>query len=271
MSIKYKFKGTDVSNIIQYISENNYISSYYTGFPNSTPAEYQIDRPLALLYSIQGVDISNNCSVNTYTFKNSINGAGIPTNAKYISAICVGGGGGGGGAGGAGYDGFGKENQGGNGGNGAPGAYCAIIQYSCVGSNTYNVVVGAGGKGGGGGSEHGTNTAGKGAKGGDGTDGGYSSLTIDTTIIDASGGNSGFGGNGGGENNDGDQGGSGTTPFGVIDPSNIIVAGETLTISSLYPPQTGGSGGNYGNGGKGNGNAGGPGTPGYVRVNFLYD
>jgi hypothetical protein len=271
-SIKYTFKGIDVSNIIQDISGNTYISSSYEGFTDSSGAFYQIDRPLALNYLINGIDISNNSSVNTFTYNSSANDLATPSGAKYISAICVGGGGGGGGAGGAGYDGGGKENQGGNGGNGAPGAYCAIIQYSCDGSKTFDVVVGAGGAGGGGGKQRGTSgPAGKGAKGGDGTVGGSSSLNIGTTTIVAPGGNAGFGGNGGNNNNDGSPGGNGSTPLGTTNPNSIIVADETFIYSPSYPPQTGGSGGNQGNGGKNSGNAGNAGTLGYVRVNFLYD
>lgn len=273
MSIKYQFKGIDVSNIVGGGNVNPG-GNYYTGFPTSSPAEYQIDRPLALLYSIQGVDISNNCSVNTITYDYSANitsyTANIPTGAKYISAICVGGGGGGGGGGGAGWKGA-EKTKGGDGGTGGAGSYCSIIQYA-QGSNTYNVVVGQGGAGGNGGSERSTNGgSGPGSDGVPGSSGGYSSLTIDEATIDASGGTGGGGGGSGNENTGGGLGGPGETLDGVIDPSNISVVGETTKYIDSYPPQTGGVGGDGGSGGPDSGSVGGPGTPGYVRVNFLYD
>lgn len=261
---KYFFNGIDINNIIDTTGYQYPGGNYYIGFPTTVTPGYEIEKPLPLSYTISGTDLANSCKALSQKY-NTSQTIPVPTGAKYISAICVGGGGAGGGGGGGGGDGVGKQNDGGNGGNGSPGNYSAVFQYSLSGISNLNITVGGGGLGGSGGSDSNNGT---GQKGGDGVDGGTSSIINGSIILcDAPGGYHGGGGGSGNKNSNGGNGSNGLTAL-----SGKFSGTGTANYISTYPPQDSGNGtgGTGGNGGNNDGNNGNSGLPGYVKVFFLY-
>ena len=205
---QYFFNGIDIKNIIepgyQYPGGN-----YYVGFPTTETPGYEIEKPLPLSYTISGTDLANTCKALSQKY-NTSQTISVPSGAKYVSTICVGGGGAGGGGGGGGGDGVGKQNDGGNGGYGGDGNYSAVVQYSLSGISNLTVTVGSGGIGGAGGND--SNNSG-GNKGGAGGNGGDSSVTNGSVILcTAPGGLGGGGGGSGNKNSNGGNGGNAQAP-----------------------------------------------------------
>jgi hypothetical protein len=272
--MSYFYKDANINTIIE-PGNTSAGGNYFIGFPTSyrnTPA-YTIERPKPLSYRILGSDLSNNTTAQFTTYNNtqsknitiptpqSIYNPIIPTGAKLISVICVGGGGGGGHGGRGYYNSIYGTGKGGNGGNGGNGNYSAVEYYPVNSSNT-SITIYSGGLG-----PQGVNDN---APGLPGT---ASQVVVgNQTICLAPAGNGGKGGNDGGKaGKNGDNGANGTSPVGTINASGIT---SYSGANNFYPPPTpgfgtGGVGGNGGN--KSGGNQGTSGTSGYVTIYYYFE
>jgi len=197
----YKYKGTDITNIIHPGSNTQ---PDFTGFPaasgkNSAPNSRIPD----LGYSLNSVDIGKDLNARHYKYTTNYTDVPIPANAKHVRYILQGGGGGGGGGGGAANSGMpaagvaGKAyGAGGDGGQGSVGQRTKTTSDVSIPSlsTKFKVIIGAAGTGGNGGNT--VNTLSNDRVGGNygeaGVDGGDTSLYFDTTrTARAWGGNSG--------------------------------------------------------------------------------
>jgi hypothetical protein len=268
MSGKYYFKNIDITSII---ASGTGIpgGNSYIGFPNSDKSNFIIEQPLNLSYKISSTDLATLCKSKSTTYNTNANGLTIPTGAKYISTICVGGGGGGGGGGGDGTSNNLNSNKGGDGGTGGDGGYAAIQQCPISSNSTINITYGTGGIGGEGGAGASNTVGNSGKSGNTGLQGNSTIVYVDGIAVCIA--NGGYGGNFGKGGGTGESGANGSP--GVIGTGsyNTGKTGTNVT-SGNYPPQNGGFGG-AGSGGGNNSGAGdaSPGNNGYATIFFLYE
>lgn len=291
----YFYKSINLNQIYQNNGTTYGAGTPYVGMPTRTDPSGNVNfsgmRPLTFGYTtntdgdLSNIAVANLTIINTSTTTPSA----IPTGAKQIRWICVGGGGGGGGAGG-----FGRANvnntatgNGGVGGTGGFGVNTAVTgSYNLQNVNSYGITIGAGGTGGTKGANRTVNNVtGKanavGSSGNDGNAGGPTSLYVFTNaspnvqqiIATASGGNGGGGGAGGSAN--ADSSGNTNSSTGAAGTSGTPAAFTSL--SPVYPTPSVGSTspGNPGTGDIDNSNGttltAPSGRAGQVTIIWLYD
>jgi hypothetical protein len=280
MSGKYYFKDIDIYNIIQ-PGNTDVGGNEFIGFPLTTTTFYLLEQPLPLAYtkSDANSDLSYLSSAALQRYNNNqpidlqnstpqkISTAIIPSGAKRISTICVGGGGGGG-HGGSGQSNIAGTFKGGKGGDGGDGNYSAVYHYGISSNSIIKVYSGGSGP-------QGVN------KGDNGLDGTPSKVFIgdnqnsgETQICLAPQGNGGDIGNNANSNSSGKAGKAGTNSPGYYVGTGTDTALSPYPSQNIYPPQDpsygiGGIGGDGGN--KSNGDQGTAGTSGYVVIYYYFD
>lgn len=278
----YFYKNVPLNNIYAsngYSNTNNPFYGY-VGIPMGTSTIYTGLRPVSFGYKSSGSDLSESVTAGYTSYYNDSNNVNVPTGAKSMRVISIGGGGGGGGGGGYGQC---KGNVAptntakGNGGSGQAGTY-GTIAYSNNDPNSnipidgnISVSVGQGGASGNAGNDSSRNSAGKlstsGNEGNSGGAGQASFLTISNNngnlnyLLYSNGVAGGEGGNGGtafvvdGANTNSVQGNQNAS-----DPNNPY-------SSNVYPDT---SEGDPGAGGAPSG-SGNNGNPGIIQIIWLYD
>jgi len=205
-NILFKYKGATMDNVVRIptdgtatttVTVSDYYNNLQTALSNSVVEKYHTTYN-QLGYSIGGVDIINYAcpAYDSWSPSNTAADAfytvSIPSWAKYMTVVCIGGGGGGG----AGSNGFkrndpvnqGKASQNGGGGGGASGAEYKIFRGLDISALTDDIQVAVG--------DNGTGGTGSGAPG----NAGNSSIVklkqngVVNMTIEARGGNAGDGG-----------------------------------------------------------------------------
>jgi hypothetical protein len=275
----YKYKGLDVSELLQ-DGTDNYISPvYYSGFPNYATSNYGItDRPLDMGFQIKGEPVSSYLAPSTNFDAGSMvathveystagsHTAAVPSWANKVRVIAIGGGGGQGGGGGCGWGGVPlKRHNGGAGSPGAPGNYIAYTSSSFnVSGGNISVTVGAAGNNGGGGNARPSSSPGSGNGGSPGGTGESSNITYGSISINAGGGGGGGGGNGGNANDSNNATNNNLEP--ANNASNLGFNAQVSNSNGTFvnPPRDFNPVGYANNEGKYQ-------TSGYVRIYFLKD
>jgi hypothetical protein len=278
---KYKYKGTDIGNLI---SSGSTSLTNYTGFPTYVSNTYSTEKPLPFKFNFKNpsnnyVDVSTLMDAKSQDYSSGSSLLTIPTDYNAFRAIIIGGGGGGGGGGGCGWKTDKSRSSAQDGGSGGDGKFIMIENTTPITSpTTISYSVGGGGAFGTGGGDRDKGDAGDnygpGGKGNKGYAGNasYITATIDGTeyTIYANGGKGGNGGDAGGP-------GSAQGESGNPAPSSPNTYGSIKDYSASIPTDVNplnynsniGDGGGGGGGGLGNGSPGGTGKPGYIRIYLL--
>ncbi len=289
---KYKYKGTDIANMI---STGSSSITKYPGINYESGVNTSDDKLGIVKYKISGADIGNtlpgkfeNKQANniSYTaYQQFVEyPVGVPSWANKVGVAAVAGGGGGSGGGGhaVSFPGIDARQPGGNGKKGGDGG-TVYGNIDLQGANTIKIRIGRGGQYGNGGAEdsHPNGNA-SGGWGGVGYKGGPSGVWVSPNQHLIAGGGNGANGGAGGHVNSGEQGSynaaasgqSGNKGTSSGSSSNFMTATRWNKNRVYNPPWSGfdrtpgdgGSGGNGGNNDYKGGNRGYPGVNGQVYI-----
>jgi hypothetical protein len=293
---QFKFGNVNLYNIYKNTDVLGDVDNYKNIPLSSGSTNYSSLKPLDFNYYYGVTSLASNRTANydIWNTPGAYNSVPIPTGAKHVNVITVGGGGGGGGHGGkagakAGNGQY-KSEFGGKGGEGGFGKYTYFSKFSLGNENTIKVYVGSGGNGGTSGNDNGVKSNYNGSKvkwnsptavgndGNPGNNGGDSYVQIGISFLQGDRGNGGNGGNG--ATAKANEGSSNATPGNAGNSGNqtsSTYAGAPNTYPQLL---TGGfnSGSTCGVGGSGAIDgvkpaqpSGFPGVNGSVVVVWLYE